>query len=1568
MKNQSFIIFLFILLMSIVGANALAHDIEAKNADGVTIYYRWINNKTELMVSFIGNDESLYPDRYYGNVVIPRSVKYDGMSYTVTGIDSYAFWRCSGLTSVTIPKSVAGIGFAAFSDCSGLMTIVSEIEMPFKIHDSTFGGDPYEVAELIVPKGTKALYQTTEGWYNFKKITESSVSDNSNPTPTPPPPVTTVVKVNITIKNTTSKDITIRPRLTFFLNYKGQCAELVVESLFGDDTKTIAAGGEETFSNIEIPGSRDYLDCHFADREVMNIASIPANVNNVMLYDQNWNSSTIVPDMIDTSEEFSDGGSYTIVYSKETQPEPTPVDPTPVDPTPVDPTPVDPTPVDPAIGSTFYQGGIYYKVGDNQTVSVISGEVNYSGDVVIPSQVTYDGKNYSVTSIKSGAFDRCKMTSVTIPGSITSIGAEAFCDCISLSSVYITDLDAWCKISFGYRESNPLYYAHHLFLDGAEIRDLRIPNSVTYIARQTFEYCDGLTSVEIPNSVTSIGDGAFKKCSGLTSVTIPKSVTSIGELVFGGCSGLNSIKVEKGNLYFFSIDGCNAIIDISSNTLLCGCKNTVIPNNVKSIGSYAFYGCSGLTSLTIPGSVTRISDRAFQSCISLSSITIPNSVKFIGDYAFGWCTGLTSVISEIKQPYKISDNVFSGFAAELIVPEGTKALYQATEGWNKFSKITEVSNTSQNYYVIGAGAGWTTTGARTQKFNHSGADIYEDPIFTIIVESGGDDCWFAIGDDAALDAIDGGDWTKLLGTKGANEDLSGTMDYRYNLGGDHSFHVTGAKKLKITLNMMDYSYTIEPINIADAYYLIGGPGEWTAESAMTMQFSHSEKDVLEDPVFTYVLEGGQDLWFAFGDKEAIEAVGNGVWNLLYGTTGDNMELSGSFKRRIDLDGDHSFNVYGNAEKYIFSINMAEMTYEITPINITDPIQKSRFYFDGICYYVDDNENVSVVSRVPKYKGDIYIPEKATYYNGKIYTVSRIGNTAFSDCSSLTSVTIPKSVASIGYGVFSGCSGLTSIKVESSNPYYDSRNDCNAIIETSSNVLIAGCKNTIIPNSVTSIGQGAFSGCSGLTSVTIPNSVTSIGKSAFYNCSGMTSVVIPNSAKSIGDEAFSGCSGLTSATIPNSVTSIGAYAFLGCSNLMTIVSEIEKPFEVNCFNFDTSAAELIVPKGTKALYQATEGWNKFTKITEAGDKDEVAFAIDGINYQGSKSEKNVVVKSMDTSKIWVEIPASVSYDGKIYQVTGIDDDALKGSSMAALIWNVEIVLPNNIFSNASIGSNFLLYVKSASYAPSSVKNVIESNMASSIQLSDDGGPFYCPQTFTARSISYTHNYSMETGGNGKGWETLALPFDVQKILHSTRGEIVPFPSYNSGSTQKPFWLANFSGNGFRRTAAVLANEPYIIAMPNSSSYRNEYNLAGDVTFSADNVQVPKTPSFSGTFVPAFATVAKSSSVYALNVNNRNVKYSGSYDAGSRFISGLRDVRPFEAYMTSGSSSRGVIEINFDDGTTGIEAILFTADDCQEMTIHALSGQQVTRTTQRDFGQVWDNLPKGVYIVNGKKKIK
>jgi len=167
------------------------------------------------------------------------------------------------------------------------------------------------------------------------------------------------------------------------------------------------------------------------------------------------------------------------------------------------------------------------------------------------------------------------------------------------------------------------------------------------------------------------------------------------------------------------------------------------------------------------------------------------------------------------------------------------------------------------------------------------------------------------------------------------------------------------------------------------------------------------------------------------------------------------------------------------------------------------------------------------------------------------SVTSIENMAFYECTGLTSITIPSSVTSIGIGAFSGCTNLTNITVDEKNTIYDSRNNCNAIINKETNTLIQGCKTTTILSSVTSIGGYAFSGCTGLTSITIPSSVTSIGNMAFSRCTGLTSITIPDSVKSIGFNVFVGCTGLISITIPDSVTSIGNSAFSGCENLTNV---------------------------------------------------------------------------------------------------------------------------------------------------------------------------------------------------------------------------------------------------------------------------------------------------------------------------------------------------------------------------------------------------------------------------------
>ncbi len=239
------------------------------------------------------------------------------------------------------------------------------------------------------------------------------------------------------------------------------------------------------------------------------------------------------------------------------------------------------------------------------------------------------------------------------------------------------------------------------------------------------------------------------------------------------------------------------------------------------------------------------------------------------------------------------------------------------------------------------------------------------------------------------------------------------------------------------------------------------------------------------------------------------------------------------------------------------------------------------------------------------------------------SVTSIGEEAFGECSGLTSIIIGNSVASVGRSVFYACYGLTSIIVESGNTKYDSRNNCNAIIETSSNTLISGCKNTIIPYGVKSIGDDAFIFCKGLTSITIPYSVTGIGNSAFFGCDGLTSVTIPSRVTSIGSRAFYGCDGLTSVTIPTSVTSIGQSAFSSCYGLTSIIVEsgnTKYDSRNNCNAIiETASNELksgcnntIIPNSVKSIGNyAFEGCKGLTSITIPNSVTSIGdYAFDG----------------------------------------------------------------------------------------------------------------------------------------------------------------------------------------------------------------------------------------------------------------------------------------------------------------------------------------------------------------------
>ena len=565
----------------------------------------------------------------------------------------------------------------------------------------------------------------------------------------------------------------------------------------------------------------------------------------------------------------------------------------------------------------------------------------------------------SVTKIANFTFLECTgLNSITIPNSVTSIGDGAFSDCSALHSVNMP--------------TNSLTaIGASAFANCYSLTSVTIPGSVTSIGSFAFGGCDGLTSIDIPNSVTNIGDAAFASCYGLTSITIGYNVATIGSNPFRACYNLNTLQVESGNINYDSRNGCNAIIETETNTLIAGCKNTIIPNTVKHIGNYAFNNCP-FSNIIIPNSVTSIGNYSFSYCQKLKNITIPNSVASIGMSAFYYCKSLESVTSLITTPFTLGSRTFvlSDSTATkyetLYVPVGTKALYEATDGWNKFNNIVEM----------------------------------------------------------------------------------------------------------------------EPAGLQD--------GDTFTEADITYQvISASEK-------------------------------------------------TAQLKRGADVSG------------------VVNIPSEVNGFTVT-AIGKAAFR---------ELRNITAVT----------IPNS-------VVTMER---SVFDDCSNLISVSIPGSVTSIGVRLFTGCQKLTSVMVANDNPVYDSRNNCNAIIETATNKLIVGSIASVIPESVVTIGPRAFEDIRGMVSVVIPEGVTGIEELAFVDCSDLKEV-----------------------TLPSTLASISMNAFLECPSITKVTSLITTPFAIDKWTFGIedsnyadyfnpvvyNTATLYVPAGTSALYQATDGWNLFANIEE-----------------------------------------------------------------------------------------------------------------------------------------------------------------------------------------------------------------------------------------------------------------------------------------------------------------------------------------------------------------------------------
>ena len=372
-----------------------------------------------------------------------------------------------------------------------------------------------------------------------------------------------------------------------------------------------------------------------------------------------------------------------------------------------------------------------YNTNEEQATVIRGGNATvYSGDIVIPSTVTYQNITYQVRSIGVEAFKDCKdiksislaksirninnyafygcsgLRSLNIPPNITTIRCDGtFEGCSQLSSLTIEDsnetlhfiMSASSGAAFSTAPIESIYmgrnisytvssYSRPPFKNNTAIKNVTFGNNVTYLGDEIFKGCNNIVQIDIPSSVGSIGNDAFSYCINLTSVTIGKGVVSISKNPFRGCNNLSSMTVKEGNVNYDSRDNCNAIIETSTNELVVGCKNTTIPSTVTSIGYGAFNGCSGLTSVTIPSSVTSIGYYAFNGCTGLTSITIPEGVASIGNYAFSGCSGLTKVIvpdiakwckisfaSDTSNPLYYIKHMYSDDnteVTELVIPEG----------------------------------------------------------------------------------------------------------------------------------------------------------------------------------------------------------------------------------------------------------------------------------------------------------------------------------------------------------------------------------------------------------------------------------------------------------------------------------------------------------------------------------------------------------------------------------------------------------------------------------------------------------------------------------------------------------------------------------------------------------------------------------------------------------------------------------------------------------------------------------------------------------------------------------
>ena len=502
------------------------------------------------------------------------------------------------------------------------------------------------------------------------------------------------------------------------------------------------------------------------------------------------------------------------------------------------------------------------------------------------------------------------------------------------------------------------------------------------------------------------------------------------------------------------------------------------------------------------------------------------------------------------------------------------------------------------------------------------------------------------------------------------------------------------------------------------------------------------------------------------------------------------------------------------------------------------------------------------------------------------SVTSIGQFAFGFCSSLTSITIPENVTSIVRGTFQGCSSIVSIVVDNNNTMYDSRNDCNAIIETATNVLVTGCKNTIIPNGITTIDRWAFASNKSLASITIPNTVMTIADHAFHSCSSLPFISIPNSVTSIGVQAFYNCSLFSSFTIPKSVTTIGKMAFKDCTSLDTIYVEATTPPTLgeNVLGYSpvfTSSPLCYLPCGTLSAYEASD-WAQYVSefveegcapIQMCGDNLFWEYADGVLTITGTGDMYDYAA---DTDVPWYGVRDNIKTINMPDEMTKIGDyafykcTALTSISLPEQLKHIgnrafaqdtkiagEVVIPEGVtdiadraFYNCNKVNRFTLLPLTS---PTLGEKVFESTSASfyiSCEAMDDYKVATNWSKLKSRFVDACLNiyhYNTALGANGvhttedtlvagiyyrrlftpNVWETLYLPFEVDRVTVLEDGveyDLNAWSIFSGGHyyLAKPYGIEN-KEVVFGFTQVVDAHTPYII------QFKDEYYRDKIITF-------------------------------------------------------------------------------------------------------------------------------------------